>query len=136
MPTETKDLEFIQAILTRLAGNSFQMKGWNVALASAVIGFAATKDSHPWMACLALVPSFAFWGLDAYYLGLEKLYRTVYSRAIALQTPNFDLNAGELSAKIWGEMLFRPSVAGLHIPMLIVIVFVTLTGVRRCLLLS
>ena len=31
---ETKHLEFIQSIIARLAGNSFQMKGWNVALAS------------------------------------------------------------------------------------------------------
>jgi hypothetical protein len=49
------------------------MKGWNVALASAVIGIAASKDSHPSIAVLAVVPSCAFWALDAYYLALERV---------------------------------------------------------------
>jgi hypothetical protein len=129
MRSETKDLELIQTIITRLAGNSFQMKGWNIALGSAVIGFVAAKDSHPIVAALAVVPCCTFWALDAYYLGLEKLYRHVYTRAIGLSVPDFALDAGELPAKTWREMLFRPSVAGIHIPMLIVIIVVTLMGI-------
>jgi len=62
---ETKHLEFIQSIIARLAGNSFQMKGWNVALATAAIGFAVAKDSRPTLAVLAVVPALAFWFLDA-----------------------------------------------------------------------
>jgi hypothetical protein len=49
--------EFIQGIISRLAGNSFQMKGWNVALATAAVGLAAAKDSKPTLAVLAVVPA-------------------------------------------------------------------------------
>src|SRR5579872_7393748 len=81
MPSE-KHLEFIQAAISRMGGNSFQMKSWNVALATAAIGFAAAKDSHPRAAMLALVPSFVFWLLDAYYLGLERAFRVLYDQAV------------------------------------------------------
>ncbi len=131
MPRETKDLEFIEAIVTRLGANSFQMKGWNVGLASAVIGFAAAKDSHPTVAALAFIPCCAFWALDAYYLGLERLYRKLYNEAIALAAPDWNLNAGGLSGKVWDKMLVRPSVVGIHLPMLIAILLVTLTGIFR-----
>src|ERR1700691_5910895 len=81
MPND-KHLEFIQSVISRMAGNSFQMKSWNVALATAAIGFAAAKDSHPKAAMLALIPSFVFWVLDAYYLLLERAFRDLYDDAI------------------------------------------------------
>jgi hypothetical protein len=112
-----KYLEFIQAIITRLAGNSFQMKAWNVALATAAIGFAAAKDSHPTGVAIAAVPSLAFWFLDAYYLGLERLYRDLYRDANAGTKAAFDLNAGELTFGKWLDEVFRVSVAGSHLPM-------------------
>jgi hypothetical protein len=131
MRTDTKDLDFIQAIITRLAGNSFQMKSWNIALGSAVIGIASAKDSHPNVAVLAFVPCCAIWALDGYYLGLERLYRNLYNRAIGLPAADFSLNAGELPAKTWFEMVFRPSVAGIHLPLLGIIILVSLTGILR-----
>ena len=60
MPNE-KHLEFIQGAIARMAGNSFQMKSWNVALATAAIGFAVAKDSHPKAAVLAILPALTFW---------------------------------------------------------------------------
>jgi hypothetical protein len=119
---ETKHLEFTQAIISRLAGNSFQMKAWNVALATAAIGFAAAKDAHAGMAVLAIVPSIAFWFLDAYYLGLEKLFRDPYkSLTQDPDHPSFDIAAGPLSPGRSIDAVLRPSVIGLHLPILSVI---------------
>jgi hypothetical protein len=126
---ETKHLEFIEGIISRLAGNSFQMKGWNVALATAAVGFAAAKDSRPTLAVLAVVPALAFWFLDAYYLALETLYRDLYKKAIG--TPSFDLDSGSVKAEVWFRSALRPSVVGLHAPMIAVILLVTLTGFLR-----
>src|SRR5437870_13594192 len=106
MPRDTKDLEFIQAIIARLAGNSFQMKGWNVALATAAVGFAAAKDSRPTLAVLAVIPALAFWFLDAYYLALETQYRALYKKAIG--TPSFDLDAGSIKPREWFKSALRP----------------------------
>ena len=130
MPRDTKDLEFIQAIIARLAGNSFQMKGWNVALATAAVGLAAAKDSRPTLAVLAVIPALAFWFLDAYYLGLERLYRDLYKKA-ANAAPSFDLDAGCLKPHAWLQSVLRPSVIGLHVPMIGVILVVSLTGLFR-----
>jgi hypothetical protein len=129
--THPKHLEFLQAIITRLAGNSFQIKAWNVALATAAVGYAATKDSHPTAAVLAAVPSFAFWCLDAYYLGLERIYRDHYNSAVIGAVPPFDLKAPELGLSDWLGMIWRPAVAGLHLPMVAVILLVSLTNFAR-----
>ena len=127
---DTKHLEFIEGIISRLAGNSFQMKGWNVALATAAVGLAAAKDSKPTLAVLAVVPALAFWFLDAYYLALETLYRDLYKKAIKAE-PSFDLDIGSVKPAGWFECVRRPSVVGLHLPMIVVILLVTLTGVFR-----
>jgi len=126
---DTKHLEFIQGIISRLAGNSFQMKGWNVALATAAVGFAAAKDSRPTLSVLAVVPALAFWSLDAYYLAVERQYRDLYKKAIS--EPSFDLEVGSLRAIDWLRSAGRPSVFGLHAPMIAVICLVTLTGLLR-----
>ena len=66
-----KHLEFIQNIITRMNTNSFQMKGWAIAIVSATLAlYAATRND-----CLILIgifPSIVFWFLDAYYLTQER----------------------------------------------------------------
>ena len=128
---ETKSLDFLQSIISRLAGNSFQMKTWNVALATAAIGFVTAKDSRPNMAVLAVIPSLAFWGLDAYYLALEKLFRARYELASEQIEPSFNLSPGTVDARKWFTATVRPAVLGLHLPMVVVILLVTVTGLRQ-----
>ena len=43
---QQKHLEMLQAAIARLAGNSFAIKGWAVALVAVLGGFAA-KDADP-----------------------------------------------------------------------------------------
>src|SRR6266436_8960138 len=69
-----KYLEFIQAAISRMAANSFLIKGWSVTLGTAVLGFSL-KENNWAMALVALIPASSFWALDAYYLGLERLFR-------------------------------------------------------------
>jgi hypothetical protein len=120
MPSE-KHLEMIVGIISRLAGNSFQMKSWNVALASAAIGFAAAKGAHTHAALLAVVPSAAFWFLDGYYLTLERRYRALYNEANSGAVAPYDLNAGQPTFGEWLDVTVRRiAVIGLHFPMLAV----------------
>ena len=72
-----KHLEFIQGAISRMAGNSFLLKGWNAAVAAGLFAFAA-KDCNAKIAIIALIPGFAFWSLDAYYLQRERLFRRLY----------------------------------------------------------
>ena len=76
-----KTLDHCQAIIQRLAGNSFLIKGWTVTLASALLGIALKDDqkSMAAVAYLAILPMACFWLLDAYYLACERIFRTRYA---------------------------------------------------------
>jgi len=46
-PEKIKHLEFIQNVITRMNTNSFQIKGWCIVIASALLAiFASTKDNY------------------------------------------------------------------------------------------
>ena len=77
-PEELKHLEFIQGVITRMNANSFQMKGWMVVIVSALLAIYA-KDQNGLYALFALLPTFIFWGLDAYYLQQERKFRGLYN---------------------------------------------------------
>jgi hypothetical protein len=70
-------LQLIQAVITRMAGNSFLLKGWSVSLVAGLSALtkAEADASFGWIA-LGVVVVFAF--LDAYYLALERAYRKLY----------------------------------------------------------
>lgn len=81
--SEMKHLEFIQGVLTRMASNSFAMKGWMIAIVSALLALYA--DSKPKNECYLLVAAIAtllFWIIDAYYLYIERKYRKLYKDII------------------------------------------------------
>ncbi len=70
-------LQMIQTTIGRLAGQSTTIKGWCVTLTSALLGLGATSTT-------AMLPGVAIYVigvfalLDAYYLTLERGYRTLY----------------------------------------------------------
>jgi hypothetical protein len=69
----------IQAVIARLAGNAFLMKGWAITLAAGAFGFAVSSDR--WLlALVAVITTIAFWALDAYFLRCERLFRELHSR--------------------------------------------------------
>lgn len=77
---QRKHLDYIQAIVSRMASNSFLIKGWALTVAAAVYGFAAAHTSWS-VAAVGLFPALVFWGLDAYYLWHERLFRMLYDDA-------------------------------------------------------
>lgn len=76
-----KHLEFIQAIVTRMGGNGFQLKGWAITLVSAILALASSKDAIGkfYLTLIALIPVFMFWMLDGYFLWQERLFRGLYN---------------------------------------------------------
>ena len=76
-----KHLEMIQAVITRMAGNSFLIRGWTVTLVAALFALAADKANRSFVV-IAYFPSIAFWCLDAYYLAQERRFRALYDAAV------------------------------------------------------
>jgi len=64
-----------------MASNSSSSKAWCITLVSAVLVIVADKGK-PNYAWIALIPTFLFFVLDAYYLGLEKGFRDSYNNFI------------------------------------------------------
>lgn len=69
-----KEAEIVQDIISRMANNSFLIKGWSVTLVVASLLFKGIFYHH----FVAFIPWFIFWRYDAYFLRLEKLYRKLY----------------------------------------------------------
>lgn len=78
MEEKIKHLEFVQNVITRLNTNSFQLKGWMIAIVSALLALYASSGKAIYI-FVAIAPSIIFWSLDAYYLKQEKLYRKLYN---------------------------------------------------------
>jgi hypothetical protein len=110
-----RHLEFIQAIVTRMASNSFLLKSWSVGLSAALFA-AGAKEGSALFPLVALGPACAFWGLDAYYLRQERLYRRLYEDARGGALPPFSLDTTPYtaSAPSWPHTLRAPAVLGVH----------------------
>ena len=77
-----KHLEFIQTIITRMAKNSFMIKGWTITILTAIF-LLANKDTNSLFVFVALIPTIFFFFLDAYYLQIERKYRKLYDLVIS-----------------------------------------------------
>lgn len=79
MDKKMKHLELVQDVINRMANNSFMLKGWAVTLVAGIFALA-DKDTEKLYFLIAYVPVLVFWGLDAYYLLQERLYRSLYDK--------------------------------------------------------
>ena len=122
---QIKYLEMVQAVVTRLASNSFILKGWSVTVATALLGFAGSQQVQR-LALLALLPALSFWVLDAYYLAQERRYRRLFVRAREGKSKAFSFDGPNLSFIDWLKALFNVPTFGLHGPIVAVAVYLYL----------
>lgn len=94
-----KELDLIQAVITRMAQNSFYMKGWCITLVAAIFSLSdGAAREHVYLPLAIMVV--AFWGLDAYYLRQEKAYRKLYDHVLSCRIKkNLWLNLYSLDAR-------------------------------------
>lgn len=122
---DSKHLDYLQAVITRMAGNSFLAKGWSITLGTAVIGLAA-KDGGPIFALIGLLPVLLFWLVDAYYLTLERGFRDLFVAAAAKyrndEAPDFEMTPAVPTPGTVLATAFRPAVLMIHLPIAAVLV--------------
>jgi len=75
-----KEMEFIQSVITRMASNSFMLKGWLIGILSFILAFnkEAIFANSPQYAIVLAMPVMIFWYLDAFFLYTEQQYRELY----------------------------------------------------------
>ena len=88
-----KEITLVEAIIKRMASNSFQLKAWTVTL---VVGTMLLKGSG-FDTMIAFIPLIVFWFLDAYFVWQERMYRKLYEWIIENRRKTeqylFDMNA-------------------------------------------
>ena len=72
MEQKLKHLEFIQAVISRMATNSALFKGWAVTIAAGLSAFA-TAETKVALLFIAIISTTMFWALDGLYLGKSEV---------------------------------------------------------------
>ncbi|PSU01298.1 hypothetical protein [Photobacterium iliopiscarium] len=126
-PNKVKHLEFIQAVITRMNTNSFQIKGWCITIASALLAIYASNKNELFI-LIAIAPTFIFWLLDSYYLMQERKFRGLYKDIAGISTNPQQLKSFEMRPDLYikGEYSFFNSflsgtVATLYFPICLIL---------------
>jgi hypothetical protein len=80
--TNVKHLEMLQTIVTRMNTNSFQIKGFTVAIISAIVALYE-RSPNEWFIWIGFPPILILWILDSYYLQHERIFREIYNDIVA-----------------------------------------------------
>ena len=73
-----KEIDLIQACITRMASNSFLLKGWAISIIAVILALADKAVDPALLSSLVLIPLISFWYLDAFFLRTERMYRKMY----------------------------------------------------------
>jgi hypothetical protein len=117
-------LRMIQAVIARMASNSFLLKGWSVTLAAALIAIGA-KEAALAIAITAAGPVVAFWALDGYYLLQERRYRALVARAVEGAIPAYSMDASRAEKRRMEtavDVMTSGTVLAFHLPVLLAVV--------------
>ena len=128
-----KEIDLIQSCITRMAQNSFMIKGWFVSIYAVILALLPEKVNM-FLLCIALVAvNLIFWYLDGFFLRTEKVYRKIYDWVLEERPQNnkelmYQLNPGKFNGKIenvesiWKVMLSKTLRWFYLIPLVIVII--------------
>lgn len=73
-----KEIDLIQSCISRMANNSFLLKGWFISLIAVILAILHEKININLIFLIIAVITICFWYLDAFFLRTEKLYRKLY----------------------------------------------------------
>ena len=100
-----KEIDLIQSCITRMAQNSFMVKGWFASIYAVILALLPEKINL-FLLCTALVAvNLIFWYLDGFFLRTEKVYRKIYDWVLEVRPQNnrelmYQLNPSKFNGKI------------------------------------
>lgn len=142
-----KEIELIQSCITRMANNSFLVKGWLISLLA--VGFALLPETFniKVLCIISALVCFCFWYLDAFFLRMEKLYRWKYEWIIEKRLTSdrhcYDLNPYESEMWLPGKnkkgkkkpsivrVMFTKTLLPLYLPILLTIIFMFINSYKN-----
>lgn len=124
-----KHLEIIQTVINRMASNSFLFKGWSITIIAGISAFA-TKESNGLLMIVPIVATLLFWGVDAYYLMLERAFRNIYDEVRRKKESeiDFQLKPSNIGFRAWLETaVTRPILWLFYLVVLVMLIALTLS---------
>lgn len=106
LPTDVihKEIDLIQSCISRMAQNSFLLKGWLVSIAAVVIALLPQTFYIEKLCSIIIMLILCFWYLDGFILKLEKLYRRKYEWVIIERlkgNPDYLYNLDPYNEMMW-----------------------------------
>lgn len=126
-------LSMIQGVISRMADNSFKIKG----LAITVAGALWALKTHEMPTFLSVLVTTMFWALDAYYLHLEREFRNCYEKVRTNRKTLTDFKISLVKGKKCSStfcMMFTWSVLPLYLVIITLQARVTLIEISNYLL--
>ena len=136
-PNKFKYLDYIEAAIARMAQNSFYFKGWSVTLASALFAFGAVQNKSSLLG-VSIATAVLFWGMDAYYLWLERGFVDLYKKAVSMNERDVTFNMAvdkTHTFRRWLKTCLRPHLLafyGILIAVIVIGIFTLKGDVPKC----
>lgn len=128
-----KHLDMIQGVISRMASNSFLIKGWGLTNISALYAFWAIHSNNILILILIAGITIAFWLFDAYFLGLERGFRNLYNDAIKEEKTDFYIVPRRVDNVI-KTALTRPVLLFEYLPIFLVTIVILYFKSIQCIL--
>lgn len=128
--SKLKHIDIVQSTISRMAQNSFAIKGWTITVLVGLFVFLQ-KDNFRNNMIIYLIPIIFFWVLDSYYLWQERLFRKLYNDIIVNVTEESDLsmNIIQYKAKVkFYSSLFSVSEIMIYLPLLLITLLLLYNG--------
>lgn len=127
MEVKIAHLTFIQGVINRMGTNSFLLKGWSVTVIAALFALAS-QGANNMFVIIAYLPALMFWGLDAFFLHQEKLYRKLYEKVAEdiVSSDKFTLNVSSYASETdsYLKVLFSKTLVSFHGIIIFVVILV------------
>ena len=100
-----KEIDLIQSCISRIAQNSFMIKGWFVSIYAVILALLPERVNILLLCVSLVLVNLIFWYLDAFFLRTEKIYRKIYAWVLETRLHNnrelmYQLNPEKFNEKI------------------------------------
>lgn len=137
-----KEIDLIQSCITRMAQNSFMIKGWFVSIYAVVLALLPEKVNMYLVSVALMAVNMIFWYMDGFFLRTEKVYRKIYDWVLKERPQNnrelmYQINPSEFNGKvenvepIW-TVMWSKTLRWFYLIPLVIIVCVFIFNVCQC----
>lgn len=97
-----KHLDFIQATISRMGSNQFITRGWSITILTGIMALMINSKQYD-LLWLAVIITIIFWGVDGYYLTLERAFRQLYNETILVDPGmiSYSMNVEKVTINTW-----------------------------------